>query len=159
MKLKVHELTEDNFAPYGRFFNIYGFAKGEKLQTSPYFPDVTGILFENSSYAGIGVGIAIDRLRVTTQAEIHEHTEEMLAFMDAESIFIVGEPSGTTPVLSKFKAFLIPKGSFLTMKRGVWHATPFPTDSDRVTLFCILPPYTNYNDAITCTFDPIELED
>ena len=158
MKLKVSELTKESFAPYGRYFNINDFAKGEKLTTCPYFPDVSGILFENSNYAGVGIGIAIDRPRITTETEIHEHTEEMLGFLDAESIFIVGEPSGKTPDLSNFKAFLVPKGTYFTMKRGTWHSTPFPTDSDKITLFVILPPYTNLNDCITCKIDPIELE-
>ena len=159
MKLKVCELTKESFAPFGRFFNVYDLSRGETLNKGVYFPDLSGVLFENSNYAGIGVGIAIDRARITTKTEIHEHTEEMLAFLDADSIFIVGEPSGTTPDLSKFKAFRIPKGAYLTMKRGTWHSEPFPIDSDRITQFVILPPYTNYNDVIICELDPpIELE-
>ena len=58
--------------------------------------------------------------------------------------------------MSNFKAFRIPKGTYCTMKCGTWHATPFPTDSDRIMLFVILPPYTNLNDNITYQ---IELEE
>jgi len=159
MKLKIRELTKESFAPYGRYFNIHDFARGEKLTTSPYFPDVGAVVFENSNYAGVGIGFAIDRPRITTEAEIHEHTEELLGFLDGDGILVIGEPSGKTPDLSKFAAFLVPEGTFVIMKRGTWHSAAFPANAERISLFVILPPYTNLNDCITREFDPIEFED
>lgn len=158
MKIKVQQLTPDDFSPFGTYFNIYDIDKSKGGDFS-YYPDITAALSDNSNYTGFSVCRINKRPMIVKAVEIHEHTEEVEVLFDSSCAVLVGERSGYSPDITKFRAFLVPPNTLLRFKKFVWHFVPYPVDGEKAMALTVLPPYTYTNDALVVELDkPIELE-
>lgn len=158
MKLTAVKLTQDGFAPFGSYFNIYDVDQNMQGDFS-YYPDVTAALLGSNSLTGFSVcGINKREMKVDV-VEMHENTEEVEFCMSCDSVVLAGECSGNIPDLSKFKAFVVPKDTLVRFKRKVWHYVPFPLKDIRAMVLTALPPFTYTNDSVVVNLDEtIEIE-
>lgn len=147
MKVKVQELTNEKFAPFGSYFNIYDVDTGRQGDFS-YYPDVTAAFLGVGSLAGFSVCGINKRQMVVDVVEMHEDTEEIEFCMSCDSVVLVGEVSGCIPDMSKFAAFLVRKDTLVRFKRKVWHFVPFPMQDMRAMVMTVLPPFTYTNDSV-----------
>ncbi|MCF8001159.1 MAG: ureidoglycolate lyase [Halanaerobiales bacterium] len=122
-KIKVKEVTKDNFANYGQVIK----EPSEKDWTSPsvdYWSNLGTIDF-NQTEVEVNLGIAKSRSLEFTELERHNQSPEMLIPVGGEIIV----PVATGEDASKKEAFLISKGEALIFKKGIWHSTPFPVEN------------------------------
>ena len=151
MKLKVSELSQEAFAPFGSYFVMDETDKDKNGDLS-YYPDVTAALLGSGSLTGFSVcGINKRPMRADI-IEIHEHTEEA-EFIMGDCILLAGARSGYKPDTASFKAFFVPRNTLVRFKRFVWHYAPYPLSDERVMVLTVLPPYTHLNDSVVVHLD------
>jgi ureidoglycolate hydrolase len=152
MNIKPLKLMKDEFEPYGSYMLINEIDIDLESQISFYPEKIVG-LSEFSNMPALGVLAFSKREFVIDVTERHEHTEEVFGGYSDDTIFHVAEPSGAIPDSSKFKAFILPKGGFVRLKRNVWHHAPFSVSAERVSGIVILPPYTYTHDCFVVKMD------
>lgn len=149
-KLKVEQLSNEDFSPFGTYFNPKDCGKelGEK-QNEPikFYPDRMIALFEHSNFASISPLIIEPREFKINVTERHLHTEEVIGGFNNDTIFHVAKESGMEPNLKEFKAFYLPAGWWVKIKKGVWHQAPFTVGNQETVGIVILPPATYSNDC------------
>lgn len=81
--------------------------------------------------------------------EYHNHTGEGCMVLDNDCVMCLGiaTPTGE-PALDSMEAFIVPKGTIVYIRKGVWHWEPYPLDGTVVTALIILPERTYTNDCI-----------
>lgn len=159
MNIKTSELTAPEFSAYGNYV-VLNEIDCNKTGAFTFYPDQVIGLFGSNSLAGFGVCGINKRAMIVETVEMHENTEEVVFLAGCDSIMLVGERSGLTPDLSKFKAFLMPKDCLVRIKKHIWHSVPFPVEDIRMMAIAVLPPYTYANDSVVINLaEPIEIED
>ena len=68
--------------------------------------------------------------------------------IDGDMVIHVGPatPKDVIP-LEEIEAFRIPKGTFVSLRPGVWHGGPFTTTDKPVSVLIVLPERTYANDC------------
>ena len=152
MKIKVSELTEEAFAPYGTFVfpsecdNNPNKFDADLRDSVSFYPDQI-VLSEFMDMPAMSVISLSKREFIIDVTEIHESTEEIFGGFDADTLFHVAVPSEKTPDFTDIKAFRLPKGGYVRLKRKVWHQAPYVVGDDRTVGIVILPPNTYKNDC------------
>lgn len=152
MKIKVSALSEEAFVPYGSYMLLEESDK-DKTSTISFYPEKVVGLFEFSNMPSVSVLAFSKREFVIDVTEKHEHTEEIFGGFSTDTLFHVAAPSGDVPVPSQFKAFLLPKGGYVRVKRNVWHHAPFSLTDERAVGIVILPPFTYTHDCFVVNLD------
>ncbi len=158
MKIRAEELTAESFSQFGTFFAL------DKCDTDPksaisFYPEKIVGLFEFSSMVAVDVLCLSRREMVIDVTERHEHTEEVFGGYNTDVVFHVAECDGGKPKASAFRAFLLPKGGFVRVKRNVWHHAPFVLGNERARGIVLLPPMTYWHDCIVVNMtEKIEIE-
>jgi len=152
MIIKTLTLSEEAFAPYGSYMLLEDSDKDKASQISFYPEKVVG-LFEFSNMPSVSVLAFSKRDFVIDVTERHEHTEEVFGGFTTDTIFHVAAAGSTVPDPSQFKAFLLPKGGYVRVKRNVWHHVPFVAAGERAVGVVILPPFTYTHDCIVVNLD------
>jgi ureidoglycolate lyase len=123
--LKVQELTEEAFAPYGQY-----------VRTDQQKPAFEGELFNfwnklsilDLKSVSVGLVRSFPRKEmVNTAFEQHAKTTETLIPADGEIILVLAEPdsSDTTKInLDTVKAFRLKAGDAVVLHRNTWHFAP-----------------------------------
>ena len=99
---------------------------------------------------------------IVEATEFHAACGEGLFVVDGDVVMHVGPPTANrTPPLDDFEAFVVPAGTFVSLRPGVWHYEPFALTNDVVCVIIVLPERTYAND--TCfvelsSEDRIEIE-
>ena len=156
MKLKARELTVEAFAPYGSFVLASECLKdtGEPIA---YVPEQLNVALCGSD-AAIGVCRVAPQQKVMGSMESHAHTEEGWILINGAGVAAFGRP-GADADAAQYEAFLIPQGTILSLKTGVWHFGPFPVNGEALYAYAILPPGTPENDLIMSELkESIEIE-
>ncbi len=145
--IKAKAITQENFAPYGSFTSIadpQGFYFAGEIHK--FYPDRVIFPFPDS--------IAISPLVVEkpetiliTQMEMHNSTQEGMLCLDADVVMHVAPPVPNMPNTEDAEAFLIPKGTFVQIKTGVWHLAAIPVDKKTAHIMIILPERIYANDC------------
>lgn len=153
MNIKVLELTDEAFAPYGTF------VLPEKCDNNPnecdkdpnefvsFYPEKIVALSEFSNMPALSVLAMSKRELAIDITEIHEHTEEIFGGFNTDIVFHVAVPSGKKPNPEEFKVFRLPKHGYVRLRRKVWHQAPYSITDERAIGIVILPPYTYTNDC------------
>ena len=155
-ELYAKPLTKEAFDKYG----VYGSFLDPK---GPSFavPDVT-CYRDNFVYPQEG-NLTFSTLRcglknkIVDNLEYHNHTGEGCMILDNDCVMCLGiaTPTGE-PHLPSVEAFVVPKGTILYIRKGVWHWEPYPIDGTVVTVVVILPERTYVND---CFVKPLAKDD
>ena len=125
MKMKVEELTDQAFAPFG---NVLG---RPSLEEPTISDEVADVWLGFSDLMGIGASNAKDvtYLKIHSnpdkynQIERHLTSAEAFIPLEGRSILIV-VPAGE-PDMSQCKAFLMDGSKGVLLKKGTWHAVPY----------------------------------
>ncbi|NPV51991.1 MAG: hypothetical protein HPY71_00510 [Firmicutes bacterium] len=158
--IKVEELTERSFEEFGTFFNPgdCGPALGDQLGPIKFYPDRIVQQFVPSNYIAISSLVIEPRPFEITLAEIHENTEEVFGGFAQDVYFFVGAPDRKEPSARDLRAFRLPTGWWVRLKRHVWHHAPFVAGREPAVGIVILPPWTYSNDCIVVQLDePVTL--
>lgn len=134
-------LTKDRFSPYGAFADLLqpeGFKLGDPA--AEFFPDLLRV-FPGAAMAGLSVVRTVHRPWVVDTAEQHDLATEILLPLDGDIICFVAPPCAAFPA-AQTEAFLVPRGTAIAVKPGVWHKAPFPAAPQTVHTLVLLPERT-----------------
>lgn len=141
MLIKPQPLSEGAFAPFGHFTNIY--AHTNDAAAIHYAGDT--IVFSLGEKTALGVCTIGPQKIVMAQMERHLHTEEGWIVLDNDCVAALGTPVADANA-AQYQAFVIPKGTALSLKQGVWHLAPFPANDAYAHVLALLPPGTPAQD-------------
>jgi ureidoglycolate lyase len=148
--LKINTLTPEAFKPYGTFAPLTPPAEKPLVDASPikFWPDCGGVLsigpFGNNEMA-IGICQTAWRELKVDVTEFHSSTGEGNIPLDGDIYIHVAPPStGFEPPLESVEIFLVPQGTCVVLKPGVWHHAPFATKPGAVVNTVILLPQRTY---------------
>ncbi len=147
-------VTPENFAPYGFIANIAnpGDAYGIGEYPCTFHRDM--IIAPNASpsctaFGSLKVG---KRDMVIQDSEYHSYAMEAMMPLDDDMVMYAAPANGGEVEYDKHVAFLIPKGTMVVFRAGVWHGAPFPVNGDGTVLIC-LPERTYLNDTCKIVFE------
>jgi ureidoglycolate lyase len=166
MKLKVHPLTAEAFAPFGQVVSLPSGKPTAVVDGGglTYWADVITVP-DLSGALGVGYCTVVSRPFIQTCAERHMHTPEFVQPMKGDMIVVVApalhpESPRQLPPLREFVAFRVAEGQALVFNPGVWHYAPFAVD--RPMCFTVLfKAGTSDDDAVVVDFpagEALEIE-
>ena len=151
IKLKVQELTLERFNKYGSFANMIN-PNACKIGQEPveFYYDMVAADFGQATTVSFSVCRVQKRPLVIDGIEYHDHTGEGMLPLDGDVIlyFAPATAGGDVPY-DRFEAFLVPKGTLITIRPGVWHCGAFTAGSDCVNILIALPERVYKNDCTT----------
>lgn len=148
-KVTIKELTRENFCVYGSFANMINpqtLLIGEK--PIEFFRDMVLVDLAASTSAFLSVCRVEKRPLVVDVTEFHSYCGEGILPLDGDVLIHVGPaaPKGVMN-LEQIEIFRVPKGTFVSLRPGVWHHAPFAYNSESVNVLIILPERTYANDC------------
>lgn len=147
--IKVQKLTHETFEKYGTFKDMLH-PEGEKIGKEPveFFRDMVQVKSMQVNSASFSVCRVTKRELIVDVSETHSYCSEGSLPLDGDVIIHVGPavPGDEAPE-DKIEAFLVPKGTFISLNPGVWHNAAFPVDTDLVNVLIVLPERAYANDC------------
>jgi ureidoglycolate lyase len=143
----------ESFAPYGVFAQIANppEALAQKAPVT-FTPDMALLNLGNTGIASFSVCRVEKRENVVDTVEMHRNTSEGILPLDGDAVIHVGKatPNGVVP-FDELEAFIVPKGTFVALKRGVWHFAPFAWNCPVSNVLIVLPERTYAEDCLVVT--------
>lgn len=142
--IKAKELSAEGFKTYGNYFDM---VHPEGNHLGAFYPD--HVLMPVSGQMPIGfsaLASAKPEKMIITAAEYHNTTPEGILALDDDIVLHVAPPS-TTPVPHLTEAFIVPRGTMVVLKTGVWHLAPLPIHNEVVHVLITLPERIYFNDC------------
>lgn len=145
-KIKVEALTPEAFAPFGTYVDVLS-PEGPCLKGEyhTFYRDIALHYSESGLPLGISPLIVQNHGNVVEGVEWHNHTCEGILPLDDDAILHV-TPAGGDFDVTQTKAFLVPKGTFVSLHPGVFHLTPLPKQADALHALILLPERAYAND-------------
>ena len=148
-KISLQKLTLDKFKIYGSFSNMIN-PKTPRLGPEPieFYRDIELLNLGQTNTASFSVCRVTKRPFVIQKLEFHNNSEEGVLPLDGDVLIHVAlaTRNGEVP-MDKIEVFLVPKGTLVTIRRGVWHHAPFAFDCDYVNVLIVLPERTYAKDC------------
>lgn len=147
LKLKVKKLDREAFRPYGDYVELlrpdsfYGDAP------TMFTPDMLQLPLAQHDLASFSICRVAPRANVVEISEYHSAAWEGNIPLDGDIVVHVAPANRSQIEADKFEAFLIPKGTMVTFKPGVWHFAPYAVNGPVSTLV-VLPERTYANDCV-----------
>ena len=139
-EIKVETLSREAFYEYGSYSDLLH-PEGVYLGDIParFYRDRVTANYDPASLVAFGVNEIYPREKnALEKTEHHFNTCEVLMPMDGDIIIHVG-PARKEPVYSEFRAFLIPKGTLVCLRPGVFHGGPYTAGREIVHVLLALP--------------------
>ena len=122
MKVTARKINAKDFAPFGKYYNMYqseqeiAHTKGDSFEDHmTRFPVV-----DTCAHLGLTVGSAAPCVIVSM--EKHSHTQEAILCMRDPILFCVAASNGdAAPRSEDIRAFLMEPGDLAIIEREVWH--------------------------------------
>jgi len=159
--LPIRELTLEAFQDYGTFGALTPptarpLVAGDAIR---FWPDCGGVLDlgpDGSNRVSIGICQVAWRPLQVDVSEFHTSTGEGNLPLDGDIYIHVGRPTpGDQPPVEEMEIFLVPRGTMVVLKPGVWHHAPFATREGQVVNTIILLPQRVYaNDCVVAPVEP-----
>jgi len=157
-EIAAQKLSLEKFAPYGGFADMVA-PKGEKIGKAPivFYRDMLQLTLEVTTIASFSIVQVKKREPVIDVTEFHTNVGEGILPLDTDIVIHVAPATATDlPPLEKIEAYLVPKGTLVVLKPGVWHHAPFVVGAARANVLIVLPERTYAND---CTVRPLAAAD
>lgn len=161
MPLRVQPLTLAAFQEFGSFAPLTPptatpLVRGDIIS---FWPDCGGVLTlgpDGGNQVSIGICQVQWRPLAVDVVEYHTLTGEGILPLDGDIYLHVARPtSGATPTAEELEVFLVPQGTAVLLKPGVWHHAPFATRRGvTVNTVILLPQRTYANDCIVREITP-----
>ena len=151
--IKAKKLSKENFTKFGDYFD---FLNPTGLNLDGFYPD--RVLLPVSGNMPVGFSPLIMEKPaeyIVKTAEYHNTTQEGILSIDSD-IIVHAAPASKKPVPELTEAFIVPKGTFVTLYTGVWHLGPFPVDKEKAHILIALPERTYMNDCIVVEYSQEE---
>ncbi len=149
-KIKIKELSLEKFGKYGTYANMIN-PKACKIGEEPveFFRDMVISSLGQACNVSFSVCRVLKRPMLVDRIEYHNNTSEGIMPLDGDTVlyFAPATPQDQIPYDS-FEAFLIPKGTMVAIRPGVWHWAPLPVNTDCLSVMIVLPERTYANDCI-----------
>jgi ureidoglycolate lyase len=147
--IKIQKLAHETFEKYGIFKDMLH-PEGEKVGNGPieFFRDMVQVRSMQVNSASFSVCRVTKRELIVDVSEFHSFCSEGTLPLDGDIIIHVGPaaPGDEVPE-DKIEAFLVPKGTFISLNPGVWHHAAFAYGADAVNVVIVLPERTYANDC------------
>lgn len=146
--IKAKPLTHENFATYGTFASItdpQGFCFAGELHK--FYPDRVIFPFPESM-ALSPLTVKKPEKILITQMESHNTTQEGMICLNADVVMHVAPPTANAPNTEQAEAFIVPKGTVVQIKTGVWHLAAIPIDQPMAQIMILLPERIYANDCL-----------
>lgn len=144
------KLSMEAFAPYGAFASIME-PKGCSIGQKPveFYRDMVQQYLGGTNTVSYSSCVVEQREWVIENAEYHNNCCEAIICLDGDYLahFAPACPVGEEPY-ENIEVFLIPKGTMVVTKPGVWHQAGFPYKCGEVHILCALPERTYANDCV-----------
>ncbi|MFH0965415.1 MAG: ureidoglycolate lyase [Planctomycetota bacterium] len=148
-KTRIRELSLKAFAPYGAYASLIN-PDTVRIGAEPieFFRDMVQLDLAGHSIASFSVCRVLQRPPVIDVTEYHSSCGEGILPLDGDILCHVAAatPRGETPS-SKIEVFRIPRGTFVSLRPGVWHHAPFAHGARCVNTLIVLPERTYANDC------------
>jgi len=153
METKIKPLSELSYNKYGLYQNFI-FPEGQSFDNmhfSFYRDLVTAPCGGSTSFS---VCLVKKRPLIVDVMEIHNHTYETILPLDGDILLqvIPASQNGVIPA-EKTEVFMVPKGTMVILRSGVWHHAPFAYNCDAANILIVLPERTYAND---CTVEELD---
>ncbi len=162
-RVKVQELTEEAFAPYGTVVRSPAdYSKHEHFHCEKFdfFPYVGGTLNSDCGQMAVGVSDHNRRPLLMHTMERHFHTQELMVPFGHPVILTFAKNEGTDenekPDIQKLAAFLVHPNEGVVVNPNIWHWTPFCVEAD-TSVLTIFAPKTGETDCPEVDFPGLEL--
>lgn len=155
--IQAKELSEKEFKKYGTYGSII---RAEGNHFGNFYAD--NIRYANSAGSAITFSALISdkpEKMIVSNVEYHDFAFEGILPIDDDVVIHVAPPS-KNPVPELTEAFIVPKGTAVVLRPGVWHEAPFPKNKERAHIMVVLPERTYKNDCVCVTYseeDSIEI--
>ena len=152
-KTGIRRLSKERFEKYGSYASILE-PEGDFFGEEPvvFYRDMVQQSLGFSTNASYSACVVNQRPWVITNAEVHDDTHETILCLDGDYLMHVAPATFEKKIpCDQIEVFLIPKGTLVNVKTGVWHQAGFPYHCDRVHILCVLPERTYQRDC--CCID------
>jgi len=151
--VKARPLTLESFSPYGQFADLLH-PEGEKIGELPvaFYRDMVSV-FTGEQVTSFSVVLTSKRAMVPEDAEQHVAGTEVLIPLDGDIVVFAAPATDRVYPAGKEEAFVVPKGTMVAFRLGVWHKAPFPVDRETVSTVVVLPEREYARD---CVVIPLE---
>jgi ureidoglycolate lyase len=146
---EIKRLTPEAFRPFGDYAALIN-PKATVIGKPPveFYRDMLPLRLGTSSVASISVCRVGTRPAVVDVTEFHDETEEGILPLDGDVlIHVAAATPGEKPPVDRIEVFRVPQGTFVTLRRGVWHHAPLALDRQVVNVLIILPERTYKTDC------------
>jgi ureidoglycolate lyase len=142
------------FAKFGTFTTMLDPA-ALKLGAEPieFFRDMAQACLGVVPQASYGVCRVVKRPFVMDVSEYHDTCCETVLPLDGDVLMHVAPavPEKEFP-FEQAEVFLVPRGTLVVLRPGVWHHAPYAYRCDRVNCLVVLPERTYHNDCTVYSF-------
>ena len=153
--IKAEPLSSEAFLPFGqysRFINPDAVRIGEP--PIEFFRDMVPLNLGGTNLPSFSVCRVEKREMIVDVAEYHSASGEGILPLDNDVIIHVAAatPPDREPPFAEFRAFHVPRGTFVALHPGVWHQAPFTVNNDPANCLIVLPPRMYAIDCIVVEF-------
>lgn len=149
----VQPLSCERFQRYGQFRDLVSLEGNECIGASPitFYRDMLRIAGPGNGPASASICLVEPRERLVDVLECHDHTDETILPLDGDLLvhFAPATADGRPP-MDRLEAFLVPMGTLVVIRPGVWHHAGFCRGDKPVRFLVILPERTYRNDCTVC---------
>ncbi len=148
-KIGIKRLSKAAFDKYGSYASVMEpegefFGGGEVV----FYRDMIQQSLGNTSNVSYSACVVEQRPHVIQNAETHDTCHETIICLDGDYLMHVAPAVSEKKIpYDKIEVFLIPKGTVVNVKAGVWHQAGFPYGCDKVHILCALPERTYMTDC------------
>ena len=152
--IKAVPVTEQNWAPYGYLADIADPKTAYGLGEYPctFYRDIALAPMASKAPIAFGSLRVGKRSMIIRDVEYHTLASEVMMPFDCDMVMYAGPANSGEPEPDKLEAFIIPKGTLLVFRAGMWHGAPFPLKEEGTVLIC-LPERTYLNDTTKLFLD------
>ena len=155
-KITFKELDIKSFMSLGTYVNMLD-PDSEKFDIGPieFFRDMVSVDLAEKHHASISMVRVQQRPLVIDVMEFHNCGEGFMP-MDADMLIPLAAATLEKRIIpEKIELYRVPKGTFVSLRPGVWHNAPFPYQSKSVRFLVVLPERTYATDDY-CDLIPAE---
>lgn len=148
-KIGIKKLSKEAFERYGNYANFLD-PQGDYIGNTPvtFYRDIIQQSLGYASRVSYSVCVVEQRPNIIDCTEIHNYCQETAICLDGDYLMHVAPAieKGEVP-FDDIEVFLIPQGTIVNVKAGVWHHAGFPYKCKKVHILCALPERTYSNDC------------
>jgi ureidoglycolate lyase len=151
----VQELSLEKFAKYGAYAQMLN-PDAPKIGEEPieFFRDMLQLELDTAHSVSISTCRVLRRDPIVDISEFHTSCGEGMVALDADVCMHFGPATAEeAPPLDDIEIFLVPRGTALVIRPGVWHHAPFAADTDCANVLILLPERTYANDCHVMELD------